>query len=127
MATPEPEADEDANMVHLRGRLAAAPEVRELPSGDEITVWRVIVPRTTADTRPRSDGRKGAGIDTLDCSAWRPKLRRQIQNWQAQDIVEIDGTLQRRFYRQAGNLVSRHEIVARKVRRVSRAERAAST
>ncbi|MQA06759.1 MAG: single-stranded DNA-binding protein [Streptosporangiales bacterium] len=115
-----PATAEEPNVVRLRGRLAAVAEVRELPSGDEIVTWRVIVPRASGDMRARRDGRRGVSIDTLDCSTWRTGVRRQMLSWQPDDLIEVEGALQRRYYRQAGNLVSRHEVVVRRVRRIGR-------
>ena len=51
------------NEVLLVGRLSAEPEVRELPSGDEITTWRLVVHRDYV-----AEGRSGQ--DTIDCTAW---------------------------------------------------------
>lgn len=121
MARSPTPTDDDANAVRLRGRLAAAPEVRVLPSGDEITTWRVVVPRAAKDTPPRSDGRKAAGVDTLDCSTRRAGLRKQAQSWQPDDVLELDGAIQRRFYRKDGQLLSRHEVVVHNARRITRA------
>ena len=115
------ELADEANVVRLRGRLAAEPETRVLPSGDEITTWRLIVPRSPKDVRTRADGRRGVSVDTFDCSAWRSTQRRQARSWNTGDVVEVDGALQRRFYRHAGQLVSRHDVVAHQVRRVARA------
>lgn len=114
-------AGDEANVVRLRGRLANPPQLRVLPSGDEIATWRVIVPRAEKDAALRADGRKRASVDTIECAAWRPGVRRRVLGWQPDDVVEVDGALQRRFYRHEGRLVSRHEVVVRGVRRLTRA------
>lgn len=111
----------DRNEVVLRGRLAAQPELRRLPSGDEVAAWRMVVRRDQQDIPARPDGRRVAVVDTLDCAAWRPALRRQVGRWQTGDVVEVEGVVRRRFFRAAGAAASRWEIVARQVRRVSRA------
>ncbi len=49
------------NVVHLVGRLATAPEVREMPSGDQTVTWRLVVDRPVPDRRGR--------VDTLACVA----------------------------------------------------------
>ncbi|MPY85802.1 MAG: hypothetical protein GEV00_21475 [Actinophytocola sp.] len=55
---------------------------------------------------------------------WLPGLRREALSWQPDDVIEVDGALQRRFYRVAGQLVSRHEVIARDVRRIARMDTA---
>lgn len=123
MATPGASGDEtDRNEVSVRGRLAAPAESRRLPSGDEVVTWRVIVARDPARAPARGDGRRGPSVDTLDCAAWRAGVRRQALTWREGDVVEIEGAVHRRFYRTGGGqTVSRHEIVAHRVRRVRRA------
>lgn len=127
MATTEASGDvTDRNEVCVRGRLAAPAEARQLPSGDEVVTWRVIVARGRAGAPNRADGRPGPSVDTLDCAAWRAGVRRQVLSWHAGDVVEVDGAVHRRFYRTGGGqTVSRHEIVAHRVRRVRRAPAAA--
>lgn len=111
----------DRNEVCVRGRLAAPAESRRLPSGDEVVTWRVIVARDPATAPARADGRPGPSIDTLDCAAWRPGVRRQALSWRDGDVVEVEGAVHRRFYRTGtGQTASRHEIVAYRVRRIRR-------
>ncbi|MQA82076.1 MAG: single-stranded DNA-binding protein [Streptosporangiales bacterium] len=118
---PDEAAAEAVNEIRLRGRLAGAPQARELPSGAEIVTWRVIVPRDPTDLPARPDGRRVTTVDTLDCSAWRAGIRRQVLRWRPGDIVEVEGPVHRRFYRSGGLPVSRHEIVARHAKRVAKA------
>ncbi len=102
------------NSVHLVGRLAAEPEVRQLPSGDEAVMWRLVVDRV--DT---SRGR----VDTLSCVAWSPTARRTALRWAPGDTVEIDGALRRRFWRTPGGPASRCEVEVHKARRVDHVAR----
>lgn len=99
------------NCVHLIGRLAAAPESRQLPSGDEVVTWRLVVDR--ADT---SRGR----IDTLACVAWSAATRRAALRWMPGDIVEVDGALRRRFWRTPTGAASRYEVEVQGARRLER-------
>lgn len=39
------EAIEETNEVALTGRLSGEASIRELPSGDELVTWRVVVAR----------------------------------------------------------------------------------
>src|SRR6478609_4471430 len=84
------------NEVVLLGRLAAPPEERVLPSGDEIVTFRVVVERAA---RQRVDGRREPTVDTLDCSVASLALRRRVLNWLAGDLIEVEGALRRRFWR----------------------------
>lgn len=110
----------DRNDVALRGRLAAAPQVRELPSGDEVATLRLVVGRDPRDGPPQVDGKRGVTVDTLDCSAWRSPTRRQVLRWEPGDVVEVEGSLRRRFYRAGGTPVSRWDVLIRRARRVAR-------
>src|SRR4051812_10569152 len=93
------------NEIVLVGRVSGEPQVRTLPSGDEITVWRLVVDRDVVE-----DGRPGH--DTLDCTAWTPRVRRTVASWGEHDVVEIEGALRRRFWRAGGTLASRYEVEA---------------
>ena len=66
VATDETSAEADAhvNEVRLRGRVAAVPEERELPSGDRIVTARLVV------ARPPGPARQRQPVDVLDCVAW---------------------------------------------------------
>lgn len=102
------------NEVLLVGRLSAEPEVRVLPSGDEITTWRLVVAREDA-----AEGRPGQ--DTIDCTAWSTRPRRSASTWMAGDVVEVEGALRRRFWKTPAALASRCEVEVRRVRRVAKA------
>jgi len=102
------------NEVLLVGRLSAAPEVRVLPSGDEITQWRLVVGRDRAEEgRPQQD--------TLDCTAWSARTQKAAAGWAANDVIEVEGALRRRFWKTPTALASRCEIEVTRARRVGRA------
>jgi single-strand DNA-binding protein len=102
------------NEVLLVGRLSAAPEVRVLPSGDEITTWRLVVARDDV-----AEGR--AAQDTIDCTAWSSRTRRSASSWAPGDVVEVEGALRRRFWKTPAALASRCEVEVSRVRRVAKA------
>ncbi len=106
----------DVNEVRLRGRLAAAPEVRELPSGDAIVVCRLVVGRLE-----ESPGR--VRIDTIDVVARRAAVRRRLVAARAGEVVEVSGALRRRFWRDAHGPASRYEVEAASVVRSFRRAR----
>ena len=61
------------NEVRLRGRLAVTPEPRELPSGDVVATFRLIVDRPAKAVS--SSGSK-VRVDTIDCAVFRADVRR---------------------------------------------------
>jgi single-strand DNA-binding protein len=115
----EPDVDGPVNEVRLVGVLAAAPEQRELPSGDLLVVFRVVVRRP--DSADRRGRRAGPFVDTIDCAVWRGDVRRVLSTWGAGDVIEVHGALRRRFWRGPHGPASRCEVVVSKARRVSRA------
>ncbi|WP_309648175.1 single-stranded DNA-binding protein [Nocardioides sp.] len=92
------------NEVRLVGRISQEPESRELPSGDTIWTFRVVVPRAPAAVRPHQS------VDALECVVWSGRLKRSVRGWHAGDVVEVSGQLRRRFYRGGGAPVSRVEV-----------------
>lgn len=107
----------DRNEVLLVGRLSAAAQPRELPSGDVLVQFRLVVSRRVSpadrETRPRRPT-----VDTIDCVAWQPGLQRSVRAWQAGDVVEVTGGLRRRFWRAGGGPTSRTEVEVERVRRL---------
>src|SRR4051794_27078795 len=69
---------EHRNEVLLVGRLSAAPEQRVLPSGDEITVWRLVVAREDV-----SGG--GGAQEARDPPAGAPRAPKGAAAWEAGD------------------------------------------
>ncbi|MCW2606400.1 MAG: hypothetical protein JWO60_1093, partial [Frankiales bacterium] len=96
------------NEVVLVGRVAAAPTERELPSGDLLASFRVVVDRPPAP--PRGEGGRPVTIDTLDCAAWAAGVRRTARGLVPGDVVEVAGALRRRFWRAGAGAVSRTEV-----------------
>jgi single-strand DNA-binding protein len=101
------------NEVRLVGRLAAAAEEKQLPSGDVLVTFRLVVDRPPAHRRERSPT-----VDTIDCSAWRADVRRSVRRWQAGDTIEVSGALRRRFWRGASGAASRSEVEVASARRL---------
>jgi single-strand DNA-binding protein len=104
------------NEVRLRGRLAVASTEIPLPSGDIAAVFRVIVERPP-------DRRRGSGVrvDSIECKAYTGELRRRIARVSPGDVLEVTGSLQRRFFRAGGAAVSRYDVAVTSVTRVARA------
>ncbi len=106
------------NEVVLVGRVPAAPEERELPSGDVLVTCRVVIGRLRGVDDP--SGVRATTVDTLDCVAWTASARRAASALAADDVVEVSGALRRRFWRAGAGAASRCEVEVSTVRRVSR-------
>ncbi len=96
------------NEVRLVGRVSAASEARELPSGDTVVQFRVVVPRP-----PTATG--AARVDTVDVACWTARTRRSALRLAAGAVVEVQGSLRRRFFRAGAATVSRYEVEASRV------------
>jgi single-strand DNA-binding protein len=129
--SPDGQADDAAahhNEVRLVGRLSAPARVIDLPSGDRLVTFRVIVDRIgrrqgrqQGDSKDASVASGGSGrrqVDTIDCASWTRREQRRVEKWQPGDLVEVQGRLHRRFRRGDSGPVSRVEVevtLARKV------------
>jgi single-strand DNA-binding protein len=109
----------DRNDVVLRGRLSAPAELRTLPSGDTLVSFRLVVRRP----EPRS---RGQSVDVLSCISYDRSLQRRAVAWQPGDVVEIEGALQRRFWRTGSGTASVCEVNCRRGRKVTRPSGAGS-
>lgn len=113
MSTPEVR-DPDVNEVTLVGRLSQPAQQQLLPSGSELWKFRIVV------GRPPSAASR-VTVDTLDCVVWTRRPARVVARWRAGDVIEVKGSLRRRFFAAAGaGRVSRCEVevaAARLIRR----------
>ena len=103
----------DRNDVVLRGRLSAPPELRPLPSGDTLLVLKLVVRRE----HPRPRGPKS---DVITCVSLVPALQRYASAWTPDDVVEVEGSLQRRFWRTPTGTAVAYEVNCRRGRKVAR-------
>jgi single-strand DNA-binding protein len=95
---------EAANEVRLVGRISAAPVERALPSGDTVWTFRIVVPR------PEQRGGTRQVVDALECAVWAGRVRRSVTAWAVDDVVEVSGSIRRRFFRAGGAAASRVEV-----------------
>lgn len=117
------EATASHNEVRLTGRVSAPAEERELPSGDVIATWRLVVDRPPVRKALGRDGEPGrprSTVDTFDCVVRTSRLRRSVRTFAPGDVVAVDGALRRRFFRAGAGAVSRYEVEVAAVRRLSR-------
>jgi single-strand DNA-binding protein len=94
------------NVVVLAGRLSDQPEVKELPSGDHVTRFRLYVPET------------GKRVLPLPVSAWDRLARKGCERLTKGDAVLVRGHLVRRFFRDGGGGRSITEVVATEVKKL---------
>jgi len=102
------------NEVHLVGRVSGGPRKRELPSGDGLLEFRVVVDRPAGSHRGRQR------IDVVDCVVWSGRLLRTVSAWSADDVVDVTGHVRRRFFRTAVGTGSRVEVEVRTARLIRR-------
>lgn len=98
------EFDLSLNDVLLRGRVTSTSIERELPSGDKVNEFRIVITRGDR-----------AGVDTLDIAAWSAKLRKKSSSLKVDDWVEIVGEIRRRFWKSPTGLASRWQIEAQEI------------
>jgi single-strand DNA-binding protein len=98
------------NVVILAGRLAEIPEVKDMPSGDKVTRFRLSVPDP------------GKRVLPLPVSAWDRMARKGCERLQEGDEVLVRGHLVRRFFRDGGGGRSVTEVVATEVKKLERPE-----
>lgn len=103
------------NEVLLVGRVSGEPTTRALPSGDELTSWRLVVDRD--GTASAATGRRVPTVDTIDCVAHRRAIQRLVARWVHGDVVEVRGSLRRRFWRDKHGAASRCEVEVTEARK----------
>lgn len=96
------------NVVVLAGRLSDTPEVKAMPSGDQVTRFRLHVPET------------GRRVLPLPVSAWERAPRRACEHLARGDAVLVRGHLVRRFFRDGGGGRSVTEVVATEVKKLEK-------
>lgn len=109
------------NAVVLVGRVSAAAEEREMPSGDLMVSWRVVVDRRPTGAA-RRDAPRAPTVDTIDCVAWSAATRRAALALAPGDVVRVEGALRRRFWRAGAAAASRCEVEVAALRRLKRAQ-----
>lgn len=107
------------NVVTLRGRLSSEPAVRDLPSGDAVLTFRVVVRR--GRDSPMTRGSRQVS-DWVDCAVWGGRVRTSAGGWHLGDEVELRGALRRRFYRTPAGSATRVEVEVLAGKRLRRGE-----
>ena len=78
---------EPCNEVLVLGRVSGSPVERELPSGDLVVSWRVVIDRPGRAV----PGVRTATVDSIDCLAWAAGLRRSGRSLVDGDVVQVGG------------------------------------
>lgn len=94
-------SDGSENEVLLRGRLADAPVLRDMPSGDTLASFRLTVSRPPGE-RVR--------VDSLECTSSRARALTTLGRAQPGDWLEVRGRLHRRFWRSPSGPASRYAV-----------------
>lgn len=103
----EVEEDFSMNDVLLRGRVSQEAVQKELPSGDKVVEFRLIVSRE-----------KQSGVDTLDIASWNSKSRRIALTLTPDEWIEVSGSIHRRFWTGPSGLASRWQVEALEISRI---------
>lgn len=93
------------------GRLGSKVIQRELPSGDVITAFTVIVDRPVRE-------RTTTKVDAIACQTLLSSVVNRLDRLDAGDMVRVEGTLRRRFWRAGAGLGSAMEVDVRRLVRV---------
>jgi single-strand DNA-binding protein len=101
------------NEVVLVGRLGSTVNRRELPSGDVLTVFTVIVDRARR-------GREAPRVDAIACQTLRASVADRVERWEPGRWVRVEGALQRRFWRGSTGLASATEVTVTSLSSVPR-------
>jgi len=101
------EIDYSLNDLLLRGRVSAQATSKELPSGDKVVEFRLIVTRSERE-----------GVDTLDIAAWSAKSRRIALTLESDEWIEVSGSIHRRFWQSPTGVASRWQIEADEILRL---------
>jgi single-strand DNA-binding protein len=113
MSRSEPQTPESCADVSIVGRLGSRVGRKELPSGDSVAVFTVIVDRPPGS---RPSGSR-VSVDAIACQAFRAGVVRRLETLDPGTWVRVDGRLRRRFWRTGAGLGSAMEVeVSRLVR-----------
>lgn len=106
-ADQDNEIDYSFNNCLLRGRVSAPAVDKELPSGEHVVEFRLIIGRDKRD-----------GVDTLDIASWSAKNRRIALGFKGGEWIEVSGSVRRRFWQSPTGLASRWQIESESISRL---------
>ena len=100
----EPALRNPRNEVFLEGRVSSLPVEHELPSGDFVVEFRIVIDRSVSRGPKRE-------VDTLDIAAWSARSRKRALTLKVDDWVSIEGAVRRRFWKAPTGLASRWQVI----------------
>lgn len=104
-----------SSSVRVIGRLGSTVHDRELPSGDVVSTFTIVVDRREG-SRPSSSRTR---VDAIPCQAFRSTLRSRVARLEPGTLIEVEGALRRRFWRSASGLGSALEVDVSQLRKVA--------
>jgi len=108
------------NEVILVGRMRPIFKEQELPSGDRILEFRIVVDRhpenSASNSKSRVPGKKAPSQDTIDVAVWKLRLQKRVRSIEVGEWVEVKGSLRRRFWMGSTGITSRWQVEASDVR-----------
>ena len=111
--TARPAPTPAASTGHPGRRVSAAPELRDLPSGDPL-----VTLRWSSTGRPIAGVTKRV-VDVIDVACWSRRTQRTATSLGPDDAVRVEGSLRRRFFATGGGRASRYEVEASRLARVT--------
>lgn len=121
--TAEPTKPSPINEVHLVGRLSKPAIIKELPSGDLLGTWRLVVARperirptehSDVEATPAAGdvapSRRRQSYDTIDCVSFDLDLIGRISDVGPGTLLDLRGALRRRFPKALPGGQSRYEV-----------------
>jgi len=95
------------NKVVLMGNLTRDPELRSIPSGQQVASFSLAVNRTWKN----ASGEQQEAVDYIDCNAWGKPGEIITQYMKKGSAILVSGRLQQRQWEQEGQKRSKVEIV----------------
>lgn len=99
------------NEVALEGRVSSLPIEKQLPSGDLVVEFRIVIDRRESRGKKRE-------VDTLDIAVWLARPRKSARLLKIDDWVAVEGAVRRRFWKAPSGLASRWQVEANQLRRL---------
>jgi single-strand DNA-binding protein len=95
------------NKVVLMGNLTRDPELKSIPSGQQVTSFSLAVNRTWNN----ANGEKQEAVDYIDCNIWGKPAEIINQYMSKGSAILVSGRLQQRSWEQDGQKRSKVEVV----------------
>ena len=103
---PQPQS---INEVRIVGRLGQNVNQRDLPSGDLMVCFSIVVDRAALKSSSR------VKVDTIVCQATTKSVVSRLDSLEAGQWVQVEGVLRRRFWRSGAGLGSAMEVEVRRL------------